>query len=93
VVGILLSVAPSPFVLHRMLIRAGDDPPQYKMTSHVVRTALPRVHAGMSTPANDADKTDNDVRRIQEVIEQGAEQDHELPTETKPAGPLPDFNT
>jgi hypothetical protein len=47
----------------------------------------------MSTPPDDADITDNDVRRTEEVIEQGADQDQELPTETKPAGPLPDFNT
>lgn len=47
----------------------------------------------MSTPADDADKTDNDVRRTEEVIQQGAEQGQEAPSETKPAGPLPDFNT
>ena len=47
----------------------------------------------MSTPAGDTDKTEDDVRRTEEVIQQGAEQDQELPTETKPAGPLPDFNT
>ncbi len=48
---------------------------------------------GMSTPADDVDKTENDVRRTEEVIQQGTDQDQELPTETKPAGPLPDFNT
>ncbi len=47
----------------------------------------------MSTPADGADTTEDDVRRTDEVIEQGAEQDQELPTESKPAGPLPDFNT
>jgi hypothetical protein len=47
----------------------------------------------MSTPADDVDKTENDVRRTEEVIQQGTDQDQELPTETKPAGPLPDFNT
>ena len=61
--------------------------------NNFVRTALPRVHAGMSTPADDADKTENDVRRTEEAIQQGTDQDQELPTETKPAGPLPDFNT
>jgi len=47
----------------------------------------------MSRPAGDADTTEDDVRRTEEVIQQGTEQDQELPTETKPAGPLPDFNT
>ncbi|WP_428340293.1 hypothetical protein [Mycobacterium sp.] len=47
----------------------------------------------MSTPAEGADSAEDDVRRTEEVIQQGAEQDQELPTETKPAGPLPDFNT
>ena len=47
----------------------------------------------MSTPAEGADKTEDDVRRVEEVIGQGAEQDQKTPTETRPAGPLPDFNT
>jgi hypothetical protein len=47
----------------------------------------------MNTPADDAGNTEDDVRRTEEVIQHGAEQDQELPTETKPAGPLPDFNT
>jgi hypothetical protein len=64
-----------------------------KIPRHLVRTALLRVLAGMSTPADDVDKTENDVRRTEEVVQQGADQDQELPTETKPAGPLPDFNT
>jgi hypothetical protein len=46
----------------------------------------------MSTSADDSDKK-NDVRRVEEVIQQGIEQGQELPIETKPAGPLPDFNT
>ena len=47
----------------------------------------------MSTPADAADNTEDDVRRTEEVIQQGTDQDQELPAETKPAGPLPDFNT
>ena len=47
----------------------------------------------MSTPADGVDKTEDDVRRTEEVIQQGAEQGQEAPAETKPAGPLPDFNT
>ncbi|WP_293004392.1 hypothetical protein [Mycobacterium sp.] len=58
-----------------------------------IGNASPRVHHGMSTPADGADQTEDDIRRTEEVIEQGAEQDQELPAETKPAGPLPDFNT
>ncbi|MDT5022874.1 MAG: hypothetical protein QOI33_3398 [Mycobacterium sp.] len=47
----------------------------------------------MSTPADGADSADDDVRRTEEVIQQGADQDQEVPTEPKAAGPLPDFNT
>jgi hypothetical protein len=49
--------------------------------------------AEMSTPAGAADSAEDDVRRTEEVIQKGTEQDQELPTATKPAGPLPDFNT
>lgn len=45
----------------------------------------------MSTP--NTENTEDDVRRTGEVLEQAAEQGQQLPAETKPAGPLPDFNT